>query len=257
MTSVLEVSAVSKNFGGIRAVNDVSFAMKPGEIFGIIGPNGAGKTTLFNVITGTMPPSSGQIVFHGNDITGHPMDEVARRGVIRTFQSTTVFKRETVAENLRRSHLFARLSRPSTLLDRARVRLVNQAAQGRIGSVLAFIGFSGSPDALAGDLPYGMQKVLGVGMALVTEPKLMLMDEPAAGLNPHETERMGELILRLRKELGIDVMLVEHDMKMVMNVCDRILVLNYGEPIAIGSPDEIKKNPSVIEAYLGTDYEFA
>ncbi len=257
MIAVLEVAAVSKRFGGIRAVDGVSFAMKPGEIFGIIGPNGAGKTTLFNVITGAMAPSAGKIAFRGADITGRPMDEVARRGVIRTFQSTSVFKRETVAENLRRSHLFARLSRPSSLLDRARVSAVNQAAQARAASVLAFIGFAGSPHALAGDLPYGLQKILGVGMALAAEPKLLLMDEPAAGLNPHETERMGELILRMRKELGIEIMLVEHDMKMVMNVCSRVLVLNYGEPIAIGAPDEIKKNPSVIEAYLGTDYEFA
>lgn len=257
MRTVIEVSGVSKHFGGIRAVDGVSFAMESGEIFGIIGPNGAGKTTLFNIITGMIPPSSGQIVFYGSDITGQPMDRIARCGVIRTFQSTTVFKNQTVSENLRRSHLFGRLSRPSWLLNRARVRHVNRAAEERIASVLAFIGFTGSANALAGDLPYGLQKILGVGMALAAEPKLLLMDEPAAGLNPSETKAMGELILRLRKELGIEIVLVEHDMKMVMNICDRILVLNHGEPISIGTPAEIQNNHAVIQAYLGTDHEFA
>jgi branched-chain amino acid transport system ATP-binding protein len=258
MSALLEAAAVGRFFGGIRAVSGVSFSVVPGEVFGIIGPNGAGKTTLFNVITGTFPPSAGRVHFDGTDITGWKTDAVARAGVVRTFQATTVFKRESVADNLRRAVLFGTVARPPRLFSPARRSAAAQSAiAGRIAEVLAFTGLARVGATPAGDLPYGLQKILGVGMAVIAQPRLMLMDEPAAGLNPNETNGMGDLVLRLRNERGITVVLVEHDMKMVMRVCDRILVLNHGVPIAVGTPAEIQGNQAVIDAYLGTDHEGA
>jgi branched-chain amino acid transport system ATP-binding protein len=257
MSPVLQVQAVSRYFGGVRAVDNVSFELRPGEIFGVIGPNGAGKTTLFNVITGAIRPSSGTVRLQGEDITGLTMDAVARRGVIRTFQATTVFKRESVIENLRRGFLFGRVSRPSHLLARSQVASARQQAQKKVEEIVEFTGLGAFGATRGGDLPYGLQKILGVGMAVAAGPRLMLMDEPAAGLNPSETNEMADLVLRLRDRLGIDVVLVEHDMTMVMRICDRILVLNYGQPVCIGTPAQVQSDPAVVEAYLGAEYERA
>ena len=256
MSIVIEVKALTKRFGGLVATNNVSFTTTAGHITGVIGPNGAGKSTLFNLITGTIPLTSGTVHFYGEDITGLTPEQVAQRGMIRTFQSATVFKEKTTRDNLRIGMQFSRLGAPSQLLDRARVKAFRRDAERIADILLDFTRLEAYADRLAGELPYGAQKTLGVAMALATEPKQLLMDEPAAGLNPVETEHMGQLIERIRSERGIDVVLVEHDMGMVTSICDRIIVINRGEIIAVGTPDEIQRNPDVIEAYLGADLEF-
>lgn len=255
MTARLELRSISKHFGGLKAVNDVSFSIQAGEIFGIIGPNGAGKTTLFNLIAGTHCPTGGQALYDGNDITGLSSDAVARLGIARTFQAVHVFKAETVAENLRRAGLLAHAYDPIVFV-RSLWRRDSLKPDNRQKEVASFIGVTDLMDAPAGGLAYGLQKILGIGMALMQSPKLILMDEPAAGLNPSEKQMVGELILRIRDEWGIDIVVVEHDMRLIMNICDRILVVNQGTPIAIGTPDIIKNDQDVIDAYLGVDYEF-
>jgi branched-chain amino acid transport system ATP-binding protein len=255
--TVLDVSTLNKNFEGLKAVQDVSFAVRRGEIFGIIGPNGAGKTTLFNLITRTIPASSGTVVFRGTDISHSSVDEVARLGLVRTFQATSVFKGQSVAENLRRSHVFSKFGRPLSLFNVVKLREVRAAAAHKADEILAFFDLKGAADSRAGDLAYGLQKILGIGMALATEPKMLLMDEPAAGLNPSEKSGIADIVKKLRSELGIDIALVEHDMRMVMSICDRILVLDHGRQIALGTPTETRTNQAVIDAYLGIDYELA
>lgn len=251
----LEVTGVSKVFGGLRAIDKVSFSTRRGEIFGIIGPNGAGKSTLFNLVTGTYPMTEGKISYRGEDIGSLGPEGVAAHGIIRTFQSATVFKNKTLRENVRLGCLFGRLSHPSRFLDRSFIRQSRQDAIASTEEVMAFCGLADEQDRLAGELAYGLQKTLGVAMAIAAGPSQLLMDEPAAGLNPVETEEMGELIRRIRDERGIDVVLVEHDVAMVTRISDRILVLNRGQVLAIDVPEAIQRNPDVIEAYLGADIE--
>jgi branched-chain amino acid transport system ATP-binding protein len=257
MIPALQIDGLRRSFGGIHAVQDVTFAVQPREIFGIIGPNGAGKTTLFNLITRTIPASSGSVYFFGKDIGRVGVDVVARAGLIRTFQATAVFKEETVRENLCRAHVFCKLGTPLKMLQVASLHRARKAAHERANEVLEFMDLARVSEAKAGDLAYGLQKTLGVGMALATEPRMLLMDEPAAGLNPTETQRIGDIILKLRSERGITIALVEHDMKMVMSICDRLLVLDRGRMLATGLPSEIQSNQSVIDAYLGVDDELA
>ncbi|WP_323032458.1 ABC transporter ATP-binding protein [Paracoccus sp. (in: a-proteobacteria)] len=253
MTQILDVQHLVKRFGGLTAVSDVSFSVAKGEIFGIIGPNGAGKTTLFNAIAGYFPPTAGKVTLDGRDITGRPSDEIARRGIARTFQAVHSFGAQSVRENLRRSDVIGRYHNPLTWFrDRARPSI-----DAEIEEVAEFVGLSPVLDSTAGEMAYGQQKILGVGMALMVRPQLVLMDEPAAGLNPSEKRQMGNLIRKLRSDRGISVLLVEHDMPLVMGTCDRILVVNQGKPIALGTPDAIKADKAVIDAYLGEDYEFA
>jgi branched-chain amino acid transport system ATP-binding protein len=252
MAGLLEVNGLTKRFGGLTAVSDISFAVEEGEIFGIIGPNGAGKTTLFNVIAGYLDPSAGSVTLQGNDVSGHSSDEIARRGIARTFQAVHVFKLHSVAENLRRAGVVARAHNPIAYLKNRR----NQPQAG-LREVASFIGLTDDLDSAAGDLAYGLQKILGIGMAMMIAPKLLLMDEPAAGLNSSEKQSAAALIRRLRDERGITILVVEHDMPLVMGICDRILVVNQGEQIALGTPGAVKADPAVIEAYLGQDYEFA
>jgi branched-chain amino acid transport system ATP-binding protein len=254
MAQIFEVRGLTRRFGGLTAVCDVSFSVEQGEIFGIIGPNGAGKSTLFNVIAGLFRPSAGSVSFDGHDISSHASDEIARRGIGRTFQSVFVFGEQTVAENLRRADVLHRCHNPFAYFARRK-----PAARGEtdVRKVAQFIGLGDCLDNPAGSLAYGLQKMLGVGMAMMASPKLLLMDEPAAGLNPSEKKEMGLLIRRLRDELDVTILLVEHDMPLVMGICDRIQVINRGQPIALGTPAEVKSDASVIEAYLGEDYEFA
>ena len=256
MTAVLEVDGLSKRFGGLLAVDRVSFAVAPGEVFGVIGPNGAGKTTLFNLITGTLRPTAGTIRFHGEDLVGLGPHEVARKGIVRTFQATTVFREATVLDNLLRGYLLRFLYQPARLLGRKRRADAVATAEARAREILQLLELDRFAQQKARELPYGSQKLLGIAIALVTQPRLLLMDEPAAGLNPGETQAMGRLVQQLRKT-GIEIVLVEHDVRLIMSVCDRILVLNYGRAIALGPPAEIRSDPQVVEAYFGGSDEFA
>jgi branched-chain amino acid transport system ATP-binding protein len=252
MPHLLEVQALSRRFGGLTAVSEVSFSVDRGEIFGIIGPNGAGKTTLFNVIAGHYRPSGGSVAFEGHDISGHSSDEISRRGIARTFQAVHVFKEHTAAENLRRADMAHRCHNPWAYFAQRR-----RAGSADRTEVARFVGVADVLDNVAGSLAYGLQKLLGIGMAMMVSPKLILMDEPAAGLNTSEKKAAAALIRRLRDERGITILVVEHDMPLVMGVCDRILVINQGKSIAQGTPAAIQANEAVIEAYLGEDHEFA
>ena len=252
MTALVEVSRLTRRFGGLVAVSDISFSVNKGEIFGIIGPNGAGKTTLFNVIAGHYKPSGGSVTFEGLDISGRSSDQIGRLGIARTFQAVHVFKEETVAENLRRAATIARRHDPLAYFRRGRTSS-NELMQ----DVAAFLGLLDKLDTIAGSMAYGLQKMLGVGLAMMVQPTLVLMDEPAAGLNPSEKKAAAHLIRRLRDERGMSVLLVEHDMPLVMGVCDRILVISQGKFVALGTPDAVKADAGVIDAYLGEDYEFA
>ncbi|HSD35816.1 MAG TPA: ABC transporter ATP-binding protein [Alphaproteobacteria bacterium] len=250
MGALLELDRVSKRFGGLTAVRDLSFHVEEGEIRGLIGPNGAGKTTTFNVISGFYRPTSGSIRYRGRTISGLGASRIAEDGLVRTFQSTTLFHEMTVFENmLVGCHLQARTGLFAALfgLDGPRRR----AAEARALQVLRFLGLEQRRDDVAANLPHGLQKALGLGIALAGEPKLLLLDEPFAGMNSEETRTMMGLVRRIREE-GVTILLVEHDMQAVMGLCDRITVLNFGVLLAEGSPQEIRAHPEVVEAYLGT-----
>jgi len=249
----LELRSLTRRFGGLVAVSQVSFAMRPGEIFGLIGPNGAGKTTLFNLIAGVHRPSAGDVLHDGETVTGLSSEAIARRGIGRTFQAAHTFKAQTVRENLRLAALMHHSHGPAAHW-RDRHHSKTERDQ-RCRDVAAFVGLGGLLDQIGGSLAYGQQKMLGVAMALMTSPQLLLMDEPAAGLNSTEKRTMGELISRMRDERGIDILLVEHDMRLLMSLSDRILVINQGKSIALGTPQEVQADAAVIEAYLGSDHE--
>ena len=252
MSHILEVSGLTKRFGGLVACSNISFNVQRGEIFGIIGPNGAGKTTLFNVIAGHYRQTAGKVVFEGRDITGLSSDKVCRAGIGRTFQAVHVFKQLSVRENLRRAEIIGRRCDPFSYFVRGKA-----GPKADWEEIASIFGLQNLPDAIAGSLPYGLQKMLGVSLALLASPRLLLMDEPVAGLNPSEKKAAGSVIRRLRDDFGITILLVEHDMRLVMDVCDRILVVNQGNPIALGTPSEIRADSRVVDAYLGEDYEFA
>jgi branched-chain amino acid transport system ATP-binding protein len=250
---ILEIRKLTKHFGGLVAVDEVDLEINESEIRGIIGPNGAGKTTLFNVISGFLAPTNGSLVFKGEEITKLPVHARVERGIARTFQLTNLFMELTAFENAYIGyHRNYRQGLVSQFLHTAASRSEYKICYQKTVEILRFMGLSGLQDKLAKNLPSGHQRILGVCIALATKPSLLMLDEPVAGMNPEETMMMVELIRKIRDE-GITILLVEHDMAVVMNLCEKISVLDYGMKIAEGSPEQIKNDKQVIEAYLGSE----
>lgn len=253
----LHVENLQKSFGGVQALKGLSFKVSPGIIKAIIGPNGAGKTTLFNVITGIFPPNGGAIALNGMPIEGRKAREIARLGVSRTFQNVEVFGRMTVLENVMVGrHIQSRAGIISTGFRLVGMRREERQIRESAMQHLAFVGLENRATELAGNLPLGEQKLLEVARALATDPEILLLDEPAGGLNTRETEGLAALIHRILEQ-GITVVLVEHDMNLVMDISDEIMVMNFGEKIAEGKPKQIKNDPLVIEAYLGEEVDYS
>jgi len=249
--TVLSATHIGISFGGIKAIDDVGFSVKQGQIFSIIGPNGAGKTTLFNVISGLYRADQGGVGLNGQDVTGLPPDRLAARGLSRTFQNLQLFQRMTAAENVMVGrHLRERCNLLADLFRLPSVTRQNADTRATSLKLLDDVGLRASADVPAGLLSYGACKRLEIARALAAEPKVLLLDEPAAGCNPVETEEVDELIRKIAAS-GIAVVLVEHDMKLVMSISDRILVLNRGRALVEGTPQEVRNNPAVLEAYLG------
>ncbi len=249
--TVLSIENVSVHFGGLIAIDGMTFDVRSGEIVGLIGPNGAGKTTAFNVITGFLRPTGGEVRYRGVPLNGLKPHEIAQLGLVRTFQRTSVFQERTVFQNVLtglhrsgRSNLWDMLLR--TRREKESERELVETAQ----DLLRFVGLEQRASEQAGVLPYGEQRLMGVALALAVKPSMLLLDEPVSGMNPAETARFVKLVEKIHHS-GVTILLVEHDMPMVMEVCDRIVVLNYGRIIAEGTPSEIQNNPEVIRAYLG------
>ena len=245
---------ISIDFGGIKAVNDVSFEVEKGAIFTIVGPNGAGKTTIFNIISRIYNLTEGRITFEDKDITHLPAHQVVNLGIARTFQNIELFEHATVLHNLLIGrHIHCRSTLFSDLLFLPSVKRMELAHRRKVEDVIDFLDLQHYRDQLIQNLPYGVRKIVELGRALCTEPKLLLLDEPASGLNMDETEDMSFWIDDIKKLLGITVIMVEHNMSLVSRVSDHVLAINYGETLANGSPREVQENPDVIKAYLGED----
>jgi branched-chain amino acid transport system ATP-binding protein len=250
--SLLELDNATIQFGGLIAVNQVSFKLNKGDLFGLIGPNGAGKTTCFNIITGVYKPTRGDIRFDGRSIAGTPANRIASLGIARTFQNIRLFRALSVLENVvvggflrHQSSLLSALGyMPSAIKDTERLR--DEAMR-----LLKIVNLDHVADVRSADLSYGMQRRLEIARAMATKPQLLLLDEPAAGMNPQEKEELNEMVKKIRNEHGMTVLLIEHDMRFVMSLCERIVVLDHGEEIAQGPPSEIRNDPKVIAAYLG------
>lgn len=252
MSALLKVDNLTMRFGGLLAVNNVALELNPGEIVSIIGPNGAGKTTVFNCLTGFYRPTSGEIHFNGEAIQGMKGHQIARKGIVRTFQHVRLFKDMTVVENLLvAQHRHLNNNFIAGLLKTPAFRRSEQDAMQRAHSWLEKVGLAEFANRSAGNLAYGQQRRLEIARCMVTQPEILMLDEPAAGLNPKETDDLDKLIEDLRSNENVSVLLIEHDMKLVMGISDRIYVVNQGCPLANGKPAEIKDNPDVIKAYLG------
>jgi len=253
VSEVLKVTGVTQRFGGLVALDKIDMCIQRGEIVGIIGPNGAGKTTLFNVITGIYHPTEGRVFLEGTDITHFKAHEIAKAGFARTFQNIRLFKKLSVMDNVivgmhtrRQTNLF------DAIFCTKRRRREGREAMERAEKLLRLMNLWEDRYALAVSLPYGHQRRLEIARALASEPKLLLLDEPAAGMNEQETGELRDMVTQLKK-MGLTILLIEHDMKFVMNICERIYVLNHGELIAGGTPEQVSKNKAVIEAYLGEE----
>ena len=254
MTALLEVDAISRRFGGLNALKDVSFSVDRNEIVGLIGPNGAGKTTCFNVVSGVMPPTAGAIRFKGQNIVGRKPSRIVGDGLVRTFQATTIFPQSSVIENVMRGAFATTpVSMIGSIFNTGAARGALAATEARCDRLLDRLALTAFRERRAGELSYGAQRRLGVAVALAAMPVLLMLDEPVAGLNPEEAADFGRLIRELHESENIAVLLVEHHMRLVMGLCHRLVVLDHGEKIAEGSPAEIRANRKVIQAYLGAE----
>jgi len=254
MTELLSVAGLSKRFGGLEAVSELSFRVGEGEILGIIGPNGAGKTTAVNLISGVIKPTSGRVLLAGADATGMAPHVLVERGLVRTFQATTVYANRSVRENLLRgAYRDIYPGFVATLFKTAKAREATLRTEQHVDEVMTWLDLKRVENQVASNLPYGFQKVLGMGIGLAARPRLILLDEPAAGLSAEETDHVRDTI-RLVVKRGISVVVIDHNMRFISDLCDRVLVMAQGRELAQGTPNEVLRHPAVIEAYLGKRY---